>query len=99
MRETDSTGWNWFSTPASTSRTAEDEAEALAGCFTRCFTGIDGARVLAALRAMTTERVLAPDASEAVLRHLEGQRHLVATIQSLIARGHNPHQPFSSLTE
>ena len=55
--------------------------------FARCFSGPDGARVLGVLRAMTVERVLGPDASDAALRHLEGQRALVATILALAARG------------
>ncbi|PWC56033.1 hypothetical protein TSO221_02995 [Azospirillum sp. TSO22-1] len=55
--------------------------------FARCFAGPDGARVVAALRAMTVERTLGPDASDAALRHLEGQRALVATILALAARG------------
>ena len=81
-------GWAWFA-PSPQSELEAVAAET-AGSFARCFASTDGARVLAALRAMTCERVLAADASEAVLRHLEGQRHLVATIQALIARGRSP---------
>jgi len=55
--------------------------------FARCFAGPDGARVLGVLRAMTVERTLGPDATDAALRHLEGQRALVATILALAARG------------
>jgi len=43
--------------------------------------------VLAHLRRITFERRLAPDCSEAELRHLEGQRHLVAQLLALEARG------------
>jgi hypothetical protein len=35
------------------------------------------------------ERVVGPDVSEAFLRHLEGQRYLVAFVCSLIKRGRN----------
>jgi hypothetical protein len=36
---------------------------------------------------MTLDRALGPDAPEAALRHLEGQRQLVATVLALVARG------------
>ena len=55
--------------------------------FARCFAGSNGLRVLAVLRAMTLDRALGPDAPEAALRHLEGQRQLVATVLALVARG------------
>ena len=59
----------------------------LPGCFARCFRGGDGARVLAHLRALTLDRALGPNATDAQLRHLEGQRALVSTILALVARG------------
>lgn len=59
----------------------------LATAFARCFRGLDGERVLAHLRRISIDRRLAPDASEAELRHLEGQRHLAAYIAQLVARG------------
>lgn len=59
----------------------------LGRAFARVFAGADGARVLAHLRAITVERRLGPEASEALLRHVEGQRHLVAHVESLAARG------------
>lgn len=59
----------------------------LALAFARCFLGGDGERVLAHLRRITIDRRTAPDASDAELRHLEGQRHLVAYIAQLAARG------------
>ena len=55
--------------------------------FTRCFRSPDGQRVLAHLRKMTLERALGPAAPDTLLRHLEGQRQLVAHIENLIARG------------
>ncbi|AWK88051.1 hypothetical protein [Azospirillum thermophilum] len=87
-------GWAWldpapFSAPSadppatSPATSPEDPAPA----FARCFAGPDGRRVLAVLRAMTMERALGPDAPDAALRHLEGQRQLVATILALAARG------------
>lgn len=59
----------------------------LARAAARAFSGPDGARVLAHLRAITVERRLGPEASEALLRHVEGQRHLVAHLEGLAARG------------
>lgn len=78
----ESNGWAWFADPAATPAT-DDPAPS----FARCFGGPDGARVLGVLRAMTVERTLGPEASDAALRHLEGQRQLVATILALVARG------------
>lgn len=59
----------------------------LAGAFARCFRGADGERVIDYLRRTTQGRVLGPAAPDSVLRHLEGQRQLVARIVSLIERG------------
>lgn len=55
--------------------------------FARVFSGDDGARVLAYLRAQTLDRALGPEASPDALRHLEGQRCLVRHILALVARG------------
>lgn len=79
---TEPAGWGWFAT-AATHAVRDDPAPA----FARCFAGPDGQRVLAVLRALTLERALGPDSGDAALRHLEGQRQLVATILALVARG------------
>jgi len=63
------------------------QAEDIAAVFARCFRGTDGERALAHLRRLTIERRLAPDCGEGELRHLEGQRHLVAYLAQLIERG------------
>lgn len=60
---------------------------AAAALFARVFRGGDGTAALAHLRRLTIERRLPPDASDAALRHLEGQRFLVAHIETLVARG------------
>ncbi len=79
------TGWRWFE---ETGNPVDSESQpGIEKCFARCFARADGRQVLDHLRAMTTERVLGPDASDAALRHLEGQRHLVAAIAGLVARG------------
>ncbi|TAN57879.1 MAG: hypothetical protein EPN26_02180 [Rhodospirillales bacterium] len=65
----------------------------LAPLFARVFRDGDGVRALEHLKAMTLERHLGPEASDAQLRHLEGQRHLVNHILSLVRRGREG-QPF-----
>jgi len=55
--------------------------------FARCFSGRDGEIVLSHLTSVTLKRALGPESSDALLRHLEGQRQLVAYIQGLIERG------------
>lgn len=53
----------------------------------RLFARPEGAVVLAHLIHLTRERVIPPEASDAVLRFTEGQRALVALILSLIQQG------------
>ncbi len=57
--------------------------------FARTFSNADGAAVLAHLRRITVERALHPNATDAELRHIEGQRALVHMIETLITRGKN----------
>ena len=59
----------------------------LARSFTRCFRTNDGKKVLDHLQSIAFDRVLTASASEAQLRHQEGQRALVARILRLIDRG------------
>ncbi|MBP2301629.1 Bbp19 family protein [Azospirillum picis] len=80
-------GWEWLEAEAAGSRAAIAGGNDPAPSFARCFAGPDGGRVLAVLRTMTLDRALGPDAPDATLRHLEGQRQLVATILALVARG------------
>ncbi|MBL6934029.1 MAG: hypothetical protein ISR48_01315 [Alphaproteobacteria bacterium] len=84
------TGWSWFDlaqTLAEGSGPDGEELRAVAKAFARCFRGAAGKTVLSHLRGITIERRLGPDASEASLRHLEGQRALVATILILVEQG------------
>jgi hypothetical protein len=89
-------GWDWFQ-PASGGHAAADDPAAgeldAAIRFARCFADADGQAVLSHLRAMTLERTLGPAASDAHLRHMEGQRQLVIHILSLVARGHGRTPP------
>lgn len=77
-------GWAWF---GDSGKTVPEDDRGLALSFAHCFRGHDGERVLKHLRAMTVEQSLGPAASDAMLRHLEGQRQLVTHIQGLIERG------------
>ena len=81
-------GWDWFETlaPPDFPESMEFERD-LALAAARCFRGADGEKVLAYLRAVTLERALGPNAPDTLLRHLEGQRQLVAHIARLVKRG------------
>ncbi len=68
-------------------------SDALSIAFARCFSTREGERVLAHLKAVTLDRALGPDSSDALLRHLEGQRQLVASILAQIERGRTAPQP------
>lgn len=78
-------GWTWFEPPPPP--TGDDQRLTLARIFARLFSGADGETALAYLTQLTTERCLGPDASDAALRVLEGQRQLVLHLQSLIRHG------------
>ncbi len=84
-----SSGWDWFAPvpPADAgAMPALPDAE-LARAFTRSFATPDGAAVFAHLAAITQRRALGPNAADSALRHLEGQRQLVAYIAHLVERG------------
>lgn len=74
-------GWAWF---AETGVPAPADAPLFV---TRCFSTPDGRRTLDLLKAMTLERAAGPEITDAALRHLEGQRCLVALLLALVARG------------
>ena len=52
----------------------------------------NGAAVLKYLRSITIESVQGPNASDAELRHLEGQRYLVGLIERRINHGQKVEQ-------
>ena len=84
MTERDA-GWSWFDAGA---RPTDDTLELdLCRAFARCFAGQDGLRVMAHLARTILERRLPPSASDAELRHLEGQRCAIANIVAMIERG------------
>jgi hypothetical protein len=86
--ESEARSWPWreSGSPDPAPEAGEDRA-ALARACARLFTHDDGRRLLAHLRAQTVGRHLGPEASDAALRHLEGQRALVAHLGRLIAEG------------
>ena len=78
-------GWDWFA--ADGSAAADPEELELCREFARCFGGPAGRHVLEHLRRVILDRRLAPNASDAELRHLEGQRYAVAYIVAMVERG------------
>jgi hypothetical protein len=78
-------GWDWFA--ADNAVPADGEELELCRAFARCFAGSAGSSVLEHLRRVVLERRLAPNASDAELRHLEGQRYAVAYIVAMVERG------------
>ncbi len=95
MNRAADTGWAWFQPPRAAAGEPDSPRDAdaeIARAFARAFAGPDGEKAVAYLRAITMERALGPRASDAMLRHLEGQRQLVAHILGLIERGRNPNK-------
>mgnify|MGYP003111262684 FL=1 len=90
MMTTPEVEWPWrpedLAAPT-TDRTTAVTGDRTAQLAARCFRGADGVALLAYLRALTLDRALAPDATDAALRHLEGQRQLVRHLIHLIDLG------------
>jgi len=78
-------GWAWFETNApSIDNEPPPLDDNLAHVFARCFRGEDGIKVLKHLKHVTHSRIIGPSASDAFLRHMEGQRQLVSYVISLV---------------
>jgi len=67
--------------------------------FARIFSGAEGERALAYLRALTLDRAMGPHVTGDLLWHLEGQRYLVRHILSLVERGRAGDRSVSTLME
>ncbi|MGH6896413.1 MAG: hypothetical protein ACREJ5_07685 [Geminicoccaceae bacterium] len=80
-------GWAWFATDDAAPASSGPEDHELCRAFAHCFAGAAGRMVLDHLRRVILERRLPPNASDAELRHLEGQRHAVAHIVAMVERG------------
>ena len=79
------TGWSWFEGAAAA---AKDRSELeLRRAYARCFAGPDGDEVIAHLTRSILDRRLSPNAGDAELRHLEGQRFAIAGIIAMVERG------------
>jgi hypothetical protein len=72
-------GWSWFAAEAPTAITDDDFAKAVQACFA----GRNGDIVIHHLRTTVLERRVAPSASDAELRHVEGQRAAIACLLRL----------------
>jgi hypothetical protein len=81
-------GWSWFDQPGNGT---EPEIE-LGRVFLTCFAGTAGEQALQHLQRVFLDRRVQPSASDAELRHVEGQRCVVAYIQALIERGREPRE-------
>ena len=84
-REAAPDGWAWFESPAPAEPGDHDREVPLA--FARCFAGAEGDLAIGHLRRLILDRRLPASASDAELRHLEGQRSVVAYVIALIERG------------
>lgn len=65
----------------------KETEEALNNAFAHCFATPPGRIVLQHLKEITLARVCGPDATDAQLRYLEGQRFLASVILNRIERG------------
>lgn len=80
------TGWAWLEDDRTLNREAEETKELDSGLranFSRVFDSEEGQSVISHLKSITLFRSLGPGASDAALRHLEGQRQLVTYILAL----------------
>lgn len=66
----------------------KDEENKISLNIAHVFSEPTGKEVLKYLRSITIEMVGGPEITDASLRHLEGQRHIVGLIERHIQRGH-----------
>ena len=78
-----SAGWAWLDPTEQAGNANDTVCRDAAGCFD----GRHGRNLLVHLRQRFLDRRLPPTASDAGLRHVEGQRSVVAHILQLIERG------------
>ena len=76
-------GWAWLEAPSDAGAATPDLCRAAAACLGTA----DGRRLVQHLRRMFLDRRMAPTSSDAELRHLEGQRSIVAHLLQLAERG------------
>jgi len=88
----DDDSWPWGEPEPSADPSGEDRAILVRAC-ARVFAHDDGRRLLRHLHGLTIGLHLGPEATDAALRHLEGQRALVAHLGRLIAEGRGAPGP------
>lgn len=83
-------GWEWFDIDNHQLNSTESNINTdhdLPVLFAKTFRGPGGELVLRHLNSITLGRSLGPNSTDTVLRHLEGQRHLISYVNSLVERG------------
>ncbi len=81
-------GWAWFDAPDRPAEPGVDVCRSVLACFT----GAHGEATLAHLRRVFLDRRLPPSATDAELRHVEGQRSVVAYVLALLERARDPQE-------
>lgn len=84
-------GWGWFDNVQQKGDSADnllpEPGLDLTRMYARVFSTPDGEKVLAHLQSLTFSRGISPGAKNSLLRHVEGQRQLVAYVMALCRRG------------
>ena len=89
----DGPGWAWFDAPDQLQQQQPVvPAREVCRSFLACFAGPDGEAALFHLRRLFLDRRLPPSATDAELRHVEGQRSVVAYVLALIERARDPRE-------
>lgn len=81
-------GWAWFDGPSAPAEPGRNVCRS----FLACFAGTEGEAALDHLRRVFLDRRLPPSATDAELRHVEGQRSVVAYVLALIERARDPYE-------
>ena len=85
-------GWGWFEQQQGAQSPAEAGPD-VCHAFRACLGGPHGEQAMAHLRRVFLDRRVPPSAPNAELRHVEGQRSVVAYIAALIERaGRDRHE-------
>ncbi len=79
--------WRWIDGHPQQDPQSQQHGQEISRCFARVFSHHDAHCILQHLRKSTRERVFGPTVSEATLRYVEGQRALVAYMETMIERG------------
>jgi len=82
-------GWAWFDRSREAARVPDELCRDAAGCLD----SRHGQALLRHLQQLFLDRRLPPTATDAELRHVEGQRSVVSHILRLVERGHSDATP------